>query len=116
MGACHRARLAFNGATVRPRFGRRDFLPHHRGTAESLAFCGDALCAPGRIWSPYTCDGHHVNDDGLRAAGRSLKQLAALAPTMLCPEHGDPITTDVGDALRKTADHLEQAADLKSYE
>jgi glyoxylase-like metal-dependent hydrolase (beta-lactamase superfamily II) len=84
--------------------------------AERLAFCGDALCSPGHVWSPYTCDGHHVNDDGLRAAGKSLKQLAALDPSALFPEHGDPILTGAGEALRITAARLERAADLKSFE
>ncbi len=94
---------------------RRDDEGRGRSAAK-LAFCGDAIFAPGRIWSPYTCDGHHVNDDGLRAAGKSLRQLASRGPAMLLPEHGEPITAGVDDALRKTADRLERAADLKSYE
>jgi glyoxylase-like metal-dependent hydrolase (beta-lactamase superfamily II) len=81
-----------------------------------IAFCGDALCRPGKIWSPYTTDWHHVNDDGLRAAADSLQSLAARQPTLLCPEHGPPIDRKVSEVLTETAAALRRTALLKSYE
>jgi glyoxylase-like metal-dependent hydrolase (beta-lactamase superfamily II) len=81
-----------------------------------IAFCGDALSQSGKIWAPYTTDWHHVNDDGLRNAAESLKTLAAVKPTILCPEHGPPITTNALAALAATAEALSRAARLKSYQ
>ena len=90
-----------------------------RGAAANdpvIAFCGDALCQPGKIWSPYTTDWHHVNDDGLRTAAASLQALVAARPTILCPEHGPPITEKATAVLSATAEALLRAARLKSYD
>jgi glyoxylase-like metal-dependent hydrolase (beta-lactamase superfamily II) len=81
-----------------------------------ITFCGDALCRPGKLWSPYTTDWHHVNDDGLHLAAESLRTLADQRPTILCPEHGPPIADKVPDILAATAGTLRRAALLKSYE
>jgi glyoxylase-like metal-dependent hydrolase (beta-lactamase superfamily II) len=91
----------------------------HRAPSEKqplICFCGDALCAAGRIWSPYTTDWHHAQDDGLRMAAASLTALAARKPDVLCPEHGSPIVEKPCEALTVTAKALERAAMLKSYE
>jgi glyoxylase-like metal-dependent hydrolase (beta-lactamase superfamily II) len=87
-----------------------------RGAKPVLAFCGDALCRPGKVWSPYTTDWHHVQSDGLQAAAASLDRLAECKPDLLCPEHGPVIARDVSQALTKTAAGLRRAALLKSYE
>jgi glyoxylase-like metal-dependent hydrolase (beta-lactamase superfamily II) len=92
------------------------FLARRASDGPIVAFCGDALCRPGKIWSPYTTDWHHVNDDGPRAAAGSLRALAARRPTILCPEHGPPISKQVIEALETTAEALARAALLKSYE
>jgi glyoxylase-like metal-dependent hydrolase (beta-lactamase superfamily II) len=81
-----------------------------------ICFCGDALCASGKIWSPYTTDWHHVQDDGLRMAATSLTTLATRQPDILCPEHGAPITQKTSSVLAATAEALKRAAVLKSYE
>lgn len=81
-----------------------------------MCFCGDALCAPGKVWSPYTLEWHHVNDDGLRLAADSLDVLAKHNPDYLCPEHGPPIKDKVSEALAETAKRLRRVAFLKSYE
>lgn len=80
-----------------------------------IAFCGDALSHPGKIWAPYTTDWHHVNDDGLLAAAESLKTLAAAQPNILCPEHGPSIKEKTATALADTADLLRKAGQLKSF-
>ncbi len=83
---------------------------------ERIVFCGDAMCAPGKIWTPYTTDWHHATADGLSQAAESLRRLAALRPTLLCPEHGPPIREDIQSALETTTRNLERAVRLKSFE
>jgi glyoxylase-like metal-dependent hydrolase (beta-lactamase superfamily II) len=86
------------------------------GEGAAIAFCGDALCRPGKIWTPYTTDWHHVNPDGLTAAAAALRILADRKPAILLPEHGPPITENIGKALADTAAALDRAAGLKSFE
>ncbi len=87
-----------------------------QGGKPILAFCGDALCRPGKVWSPYTTDWHHQQSDGLERAAASLERLAECKPDLLCPEHGPVIARDVPQALAATAAGLRRAALLKSYE
>ncbi len=84
--------------------------------SKPLVFCGDALAAPGIVWTPYTMEWDPASDDGLRAAASSLRTLLALDPEALFPEHGRAITEVPGAALSKTAEALDEAAFLKSYE
>lgn len=79
-------------------------------------FCGGALAGPGKMWAPYTTDWDHWTDAGLRAAAKSLRKLAALKPAMLLPAYGPVITKDPVAALLKTAETVEEAGFLKSYE
>ena len=81
-----------------------------------VAFCGDALAAPGVLWAPFTLDWHHVNPDGQQAAADSLRRLASHKPALLCPEHGPPITTNTVAILNSTAERLDRLAFLKSFE
>jgi glyoxylase-like metal-dependent hydrolase (beta-lactamase superfamily II) len=79
-------------------------------------FCGDALAAPGKLWSPYTTDWDHWTDLGQRPTYESLRKLADLKPDVLLPAHGDVIDKDAVAALRQTADAVEEVAFLKSFE
>ncbi|MCS6975576.1 MAG: MBL fold metallo-hydrolase [Gemmatales bacterium] len=81
-----------------------------------ILFAGDALAQPGKIWSPYTTDWDHWTDLGLKPAAESLRKLAEAKPTMICPAHGSPITEQTIEALRETAQRVEEAGFLKSYE
>ena len=81
-----------------------------------IAFCGDAFAAPGKMWTPFTMDWHHVNPDGQQAAADSLRRLALSRPTALFPEHGAPVLTNVYTALTTTAEQLDRLAQLKSFE
>src|SRR5581483_5957461 len=81
-----------------------------------LAFCGDALASPGKLWSPYTTDWDHWTDLGLAPAAKSLRTLAGLKPSLLLPAHGPVIDRDAVAALEKTAAAVEEAAFLKSFE
>jgi glyoxylase-like metal-dependent hydrolase (beta-lactamase superfamily II) len=81
-----------------------------------LVFCGDALAAPGKLWSPYTTDWDHWTDLGVKPAYTSLRKLAELKPDKLLPAHGDVIAKDPAKVLTQTADAVEEVGFLKSFE
>jgi glyoxylase-like metal-dependent hydrolase (beta-lactamase superfamily II) len=81
-----------------------------------LAFCGDALAVPGKLWSPYTTDWDHWTDAGLVPAAKSLRRLAEARPAQLLPAHGPVITKDAVAALEKTAAAVDEVGFLKSFE
>ncbi len=83
---------------------------------EAIAFCGDALAAPGKAWAPFTMDWNHWQPEGQQTAADSLRRLAKARPTLLCPNHGEPIAKDIDETLRFTADAFERLALLKSFE
>jgi glyoxylase-like metal-dependent hydrolase (beta-lactamase superfamily II) len=87
-----------------------------KGEGPLLAFAGDALAAPGKLWSPYTTDWDHWTDAGLTPAAQSLRKLAARKPALLLPAHGEPIRKDAAAVLEQTAAAAEEVAFLKSFE
>ena len=92
------------------------FLARLGADKTPIAFCGDAIFAPGKMWTPFTLDWHHVNPDGQQAAADSLRRLALARPSALLPEHGAPILTHVHEVLTATAEQLDRLAQLKSFE
>lgn len=87
-----------------------------RREKQTILFAGDALAAPGKLWTPFTTDWDHWTDAGLKPAAESLRKLAQSKPTLICPAHGPPIDKDCADALLQTADAVKEVAFLKSYE
>ena len=86
-------------------------------TGARICFCGDALARPGTIWSPYTLEWHHQKDAGAVAAAQSLRAIAAAQPTLLLPEHAEPIGREaVSAALLETAEHLQQLGAAKNFD
>jgi glyoxylase-like metal-dependent hydrolase (beta-lactamase superfamily II) len=81
-----------------------------------FVFCGDALAAAGKMWSPYTTDWDHWTDAGLKPSHESLRKLAQLKPNVLLPAHGPVIEKDADKALEQTAAAVEEVAFLKSFE
>jgi glyoxylase-like metal-dependent hydrolase (beta-lactamase superfamily II) len=81
-----------------------------------VVFCGDALAAPGKLWTPYTTDWDHWTDAGLKPAALSLRKLAELKPILLLPAHGPAIVKDAAVTLSQTAVAVEELAFLKSFE
>jgi glyoxylase-like metal-dependent hydrolase (beta-lactamase superfamily II) len=81
-----------------------------------LLFCGDALSAVGKMWSPYTTDWDHWTNIGLKPAAESLRKLAALSPAVLLPAHGEVIKKQAVAALTRTAEVVEEVSFLKSFE
>jgi glyoxylase-like metal-dependent hydrolase (beta-lactamase superfamily II) len=92
------------------------FLARRGKSGPLVAFCGDAIASPGKIWSPYTTDWDHWTDAGLTPTAQSLRKLAKLKPDMLLPAHGKPILADAVSALEQTAAAVEEMAFLKSFE
>ena len=88
-----------------------------RADAERICFAGDAIASSGRMWSPYTLEWHHQKDEGAVAAGVSLRAIANAKPTLVLPEHGEPLRGDeVPAALLDTADRLLQLGAAKSFD
>lgn len=87
-----------------------------RGGGPLVVFCGDALSAPGKLWTPYTTDWDHWTDLGLKPTAASLRKLSALKPNLLLPAHGEPIRENCAAALDQTAAVVEEVAFLKSFE
>ncbi|MFZ4777372.1 MAG: MBL fold metallo-hydrolase [Terrimicrobiaceae bacterium] len=55
-----------------------------------LAFCGDAVLAPGLLWQPHHLEWDHWSTAGGRAALWGLDRLRGLAIDALLPSHGEP--------------------------
>lgn len=88
-----------------------------KNSEQRICFVGDALAKPGTIWSPYTVEWHHQQDAGAVAAALSLRAIAAAKPTVLLPEHAEPIRGDaVAPALLETADRLQRLGAAKNYD
>jgi glyoxylase-like metal-dependent hydrolase (beta-lactamase superfamily II) len=85
-------------------------------TGKLVLFCGDALYAAGKLWTPYTTDWDHWTDAGLTPTAASLRKLASFGPDVLLPAHGPMIATSGVDALNQTAAAVENLAFLKSFE
>jgi glyoxylase-like metal-dependent hydrolase (beta-lactamase superfamily II) len=99
----------------------RDHFAFHVRAADDVKgpeflFCGDAFSSPGKLWTPFTTDWDHWTDVGLRPTADSLRKMAKLNPSYLCPAHGPVIDKDTSKALTDTAAAVEEAAFLKSFE
>lgn len=79
-------------------------------------FAGDALHSRGKLWTPYTTDWDHWTDVGLKPTAESLRKLAKLSASVLLPAHGPVVTEDIAKTLTDTAEAVEEAAFMKSYE
>ena len=99
----------------------RDHLAFHLHKADivkgpEVIFSGDAIHSAGRMWTPFTTDWDHWTDVGLKPAAESLRKLAKMQATHLCPAHGDVITKDIPKALEDTAKNVDEAGFMKSFE
>lgn len=92
------------------------YLATHAERKERIVFCGDAFFREGKLWSPFTTEWHHQQADGLNSVAESLRRIAALRPTMLCPEHGPALSEKIDGALATTAEAVRRAAIAKGYD
>ncbi|MFO0802505.1 MAG: MBL fold metallo-hydrolase, partial [Gemmataceae bacterium] len=99
----------------------RDHLAFHLRKADDvkgpeILFTGDAIHSPGKLWTPFTTDWDHWTDVGLKPAAESLRKLAKLHASHLCPAHGDVIARNIPKALEDTAKAVDEAGFMKSFE
>lgn len=59
---------------------------------QQLAFVGDLLAAPGKLWSLAATQWSYNGAEGVAATIASLLALRERAPDLLLPSHGDPIS------------------------
>ncbi len=116
--------LGFGGWTVTPvatpGHSRDHFAylvePADDAKGTRYLFCGDALHSRGKLWAPYTTDWDHWTDVGMKPTAESLRKLAKLNANALFPAHGPAITADIAKVLTDTADAVDEAAFMKSFE
>jgi glyoxylase-like metal-dependent hydrolase (beta-lactamase superfamily II) len=70
-----------------------------------VAFTGDLIAGPGRVWSLAATQWSYNGAEGLAATILSLLDLKARRPELLLPAHGEPIA-DVGAAVDLTVERL----------
>ncbi|MDX9952811.1 MAG: MBL fold metallo-hydrolase [Anaerolineae bacterium] len=58
---------------------------------ERVAFTGDLIAAPGKVWSLAATQWTYNGAEGAAATIASLLDLQTHRPTLLCPSHGAPI-------------------------
>ncbi|MFO0970560.1 MAG: MBL fold metallo-hydrolase [Gemmataceae bacterium] len=92
------------------------FLARREKYGPLYAFCGGLYTEPGKLWAPYTTDWDHWTDAGLAPTATSIRKLAARYPDVLLPAHGRVLDRKVQEALRLTAENVEEAGFLKSFE
>lgn len=78
-------------------------LDHETGT---IAFCGDLVCADGKLWNWYDCDWDYGAGLGPQALIDSARNLASLSPALCLPSHGPPIQNP-GQALGTLIERIE---------
>lgn len=83
-----------------------------------VAFTGDLIAAPGKVWSLAATQWTYNNGEGLSSSILSLLDLKERAPDLLLPAHGEPIA-DPAAAIDLTVErllelmrHRQQRADL----
>ncbi len=58
---------------------------------QRLAFTGDLIAAPGKVWSASALQWSYAGSEGAAASILSLLDLKSRSPQWLLPSHGDPI-------------------------
>lgn len=82
---------------------------------QRLAFVGDLLAGPGKVWSLAATQYTYTGIEGLGGTILSGLDLLELSPDQLLPAHGDPIT-DPQAAVELANSRLQSLIDLRSPE
>lgn len=77
-----------------------------------LAFVGDLLYGPGKVWSLAATQWSYSGLEGAAASILSLDLLADRAPDLLLPSHGEPMP-DPSDAIARTRRDLQALVDFR---
>jgi glyoxylase-like metal-dependent hydrolase (beta-lactamase superfamily II) len=80
-----------------------------------IAFTGDLIAAPGKVWSLAATQWTYTGIEGLGSTMLSLRDIVDRAPDVLLPAHGDPIDDPVVAVELLTA-RLQALIDLRSPE
>jgi glyoxylase-like metal-dependent hydrolase (beta-lactamase superfamily II) len=80
-----------------------------------LAFTGDLIAAPGKVWSLAATQWTYVGVEGVGATMISALDVLEASPGRLLPAHGDPID-DPAPAVRQLNDRLQRLIDLRTPE
>jgi glyoxylase-like metal-dependent hydrolase (beta-lactamase superfamily II) len=70
-----------------------------------LAFSGDLIHSPGRVWTIHDLHWDYSNPDGVNAAAHSVRTLREVEPDLLAPAHGEPMP-DAHGALAELESNL----------
>jgi glyoxylase-like metal-dependent hydrolase (beta-lactamase superfamily II) len=76
-----------------------------------VAFIGDLLYSPGKVWSLAATQWTYTNSGGIASNVISLHEMLDEQPDIALPSHGDPMP-DVHAAVRATEPHLRALLDL----
>jgi glyoxylase-like metal-dependent hydrolase (beta-lactamase superfamily II) len=80
-----------------------------------LAFTGDLIAAPGKVWSLAATQWTYTGIEGLGATILSGLDLLDRAPDRLLPAHGDPID-EAAPAVHQLNGRLQRLIDMRSPE
>lgn len=86
-----------------------------RAGDQTLAFCGDLITAPGKVWSMAATQWTYSGVEGVAASILSAQDLLELGVDLLLPSHGDPMA-DPASALGTLIDRLQALLDLQHIE
>lgn len=111
----------------RRRFGPHDFLilptPGHtigsitllaQIDGAQIAFTGDLIAGPGRVWSLAATQWTYNGAEGVAASLASLLDLKDRQPDMLLPSHGEPMP-DPDAAINRLAERLNDLLQLRGH-
>ena len=110
------AAFAANGVTVHViptpghTVGSISLLVEVDGTL--MAFTGDLIAAPGKVWSLAATQWSYNGAEGVSATIASLLDLKHRAPDILLPSHGEPMSSPA-DAIDLLVARLEQLMTLR---
>lgn len=79
---------------------------------ERIAFSGDLVYAPGKVWSLAATQWSYTQNEGPAMTVLSAILLAREEPTMIAPSHGD-VMTDPATALRQLAAAMQDYVDSR---
>jgi glyoxylase-like metal-dependent hydrolase (beta-lactamase superfamily II) len=80
-----------------------------------IAFTGDLLYGPGKVWSLAATQWSYTGLEGAAASVLSLDLLADRAPDLVLPSHGEPIA-DPREAIAGTRANLQALVDFRRDE
>jgi len=90
--------------------GSVSYLVERQG--QLLAFTGDLIYAPGKVWSLASTQWSYSENEGPAMTVLSALLLAAENPAMLLPSHGDPMAS-AAEALAALAGRMQEYVDSR---